>query len=268
MFDCINTYLQSANIFSVPMLVIIIGVGFVVGFVNTVAGSATAITYMLFMAMGMPANVANATSRVGVLLQFTTSSLMFRKKGLLNFREASKIGIPVMLGSLFGAEFAALINQRIFEIILAIFLVVMVFFMYYDAPKFINRQPTNKKERFTIIKWIIFLIIGFYGGFTHIGVGILLIFASVMLMEMNLLEANAIKQFAVMLYTPVALIVFAIHGQINWAVGLIYSIGNIVGAIVGTNTTIRLGGNFIRLCVVVIIVIFIGQLILKNLFNQ
>ncbi|MDR1552780.1 MAG: sulfite exporter TauE/SafE family protein [Prevotellaceae bacterium] len=263
-FENITIYLQNADIFSLPMLAILTFVGFVVGFVNTVAGSATAITYMLFMAMGMPVGVANATSRVGVLLQFTTSSLMFRKKGLLNFRKAFKIGIPVMFGSVFGAEFAALVDQHIFEIILAIFLAVMIFFMFYDAKTFINGQPNKKTERFTLIKWIAFFIIGFYGGFTHVGVGILLIFASVMLTGLNIVEANAVKQFAVMLYTPVALAVFAFHGQINWEVGLIYSTGNVLGAIAGTKTTIRFGGNFIRWCVMLIILIFIGQLILKN----
>ncbi|MDR1984369.1 MAG: sulfite exporter TauE/SafE family protein [Prevotellaceae bacterium] len=263
-FENITAYLQNADVFSLPMLAILITVGFIVGFVNTVAGSATAITYMLFMAMGMPVSIANATSRVGVLLQFTTSSIMFKKKGLLNFREAFKIAVPVMIGSVFGAEFAAIINQHVFEIVLAIFLIIMIFFMFYDAKLFMKGQPHKKLEKFTVIKWIAFLLIGFYGGFTHIGVGILIIFASVLLVGMNIMEANAVKQFAVMLYTPVALVVFAVQGQINWEVGLIYSIGNVLGAIVGTKTTIRLGGNFIRWCVVAIIVIFIAQLILKN----
>ncbi|MDR0754103.1 MAG: sulfite exporter TauE/SafE family protein [Prevotellaceae bacterium] len=265
MFENITLYLQNADIFSLPMLAILIVTGFVTGFVNTVAGSATAITYMLFMAMGMPISVANATSRVGVLFQFTASSIMFKRKGFLDFREASKIGIPVMFGSIFGAEFAALINQHIFEIVLAIFLIVMIFFMFYDAKMFISGQPDKKHERFTMIKWIVFFITGFYGGFTHIGVGILIIFASVMFVGMNIVEANAVKQFAVMLYTPFALLIFAIHGQVNWETGLIYSVGNVLGAIVGTKTTIRFGGNFIRWCVAVIIVIFIGQLIFKNI---
>jgi uncharacterized membrane protein YfcA len=265
MIENITIYLQNTDIFSLPMLAILISVGFVVGFVNTVAGSATAITYMLFMAMGMPVSVANATSRVGVLLQFTTSSIMFKKEGFLDFGEAFKIGVPVMIGSMFGAEFAALINQNIFEIILAVFLLIMIFFMFYDAKTFISGHPDNALKRLTPTKWIAFLLIGFYGGFTHIGVVILLIFASVMLVGMNIVKANAIKQFAVMLYTPVALVVFAVHGQINWEIGLIYSIGNVLGAIVGTKTTIRFGGNFIRWCVVVIIVIFISQLIWKNI---
>jgi len=265
MFDDISAYLQNTCIFSAPMLTILIGVGFVVGFINTVAGSATAITYMLFMAMGMPVSVANATSRVGVMLQFTASSLMFRRKGLLNFREAFKIGIPVMIGSAFGAEFATVIDQRIFEIVLAVALIVMVFLMFYDTRKFLHGQPLKKAEPFTAAKWLIFLIIGFYGGFTHIGVGILIIFASVMLVGMNLVEANAIKQFTVMLYAPIALIVFAVNGQVNWQVGLIYSIGNVLGAIVGTKTTLRFGEKFIRWCVLIIIVIFVGHLIFKNL---
>jgi len=265
MFENITAYLQTADIYSPPMLTILIVVGFVVGIINTVAGSATAITYMLFMAMGMPISVANATSRIGVLLQFTTSSIIFKKKGFLNFKEAFKIGVPVMIGSIFGAIFASLINQHIFEVVLAIFLVIMVFFMFYDAKMFINGNQEKKLEKFTIIKWLVFCLVGFYGGFTHIGVGILLIFASVMILGMNILEANAIKQFAVMLYTPLALIVFAIHGKVYWEVGLIYSVGNVLGAIAGTKMTIRFGGNFIRWCVAAIIIVFVGHLILKNI---
>ena len=55
------------------MIILLICCGAFVGFINTIAGMATALSYGLFMMMGLPINVANGTTRVGVLLQFLTT---------------------------------------------------------------------------------------------------------------------------------------------------------------------------------------------------
>ena len=75
-------YLQTADVYSPGIITILVLVGFGVGFINTIAGLATAITYALFMAMGMPINIANGTTRLGVLSQFLVSSIIFKKKGI------------------------------------------------------------------------------------------------------------------------------------------------------------------------------------------
>ena len=45
-------FLQNSDVLSLPIICILIVVGFVVGFINTISGGATAISYALFMAMG------------------------------------------------------------------------------------------------------------------------------------------------------------------------------------------------------------------------
>ena len=44
-------------------------VGFAAGFINTLAGSGSLLTLPLLILLGLPANVANGTNRVGVVLQ-------------------------------------------------------------------------------------------------------------------------------------------------------------------------------------------------------
>ncbi|MDX5404762.1 MAG: sulfite exporter TauE/SafE family protein, partial [Bacteroidota bacterium] len=56
---------------------IIGGVG--AGIINTLAGNGSAITLTLLMAMGLDANMANATNRVGAALQTLTSVLSLRR---------------------------------------------------------------------------------------------------------------------------------------------------------------------------------------------
>ena len=109
----IGDFLLNTPVYSPQMILILIVTGIFVGFVNTLAGMATALSYALFMAMGMPINVANGTSRVGVLAQFAVSSFLFKKKGYLDTNLATKTGIPIALGSIAGAQLAAMVNTSI-----------------------------------------------------------------------------------------------------------------------------------------------------------
>ncbi len=248
------------------MITILIGVGALVGFINTVAGGATAISYMLFMGMGMPANEANGTTRLGVTLQFLTSSIIYNSKGYLDLKRATMVGIPVALGSIGGAQVASSINVQAFEIALACALLIMLFLMFYDAQRFLQEQPDKLSRKITWKIWLIYLVIGFYGGFTHIGVGIFILIASVLLLGYGLQRANAVKQYAVLLYAPLAMLVFALHGQVHWEIAAIYSIGNVVGAMVATKVAISWGANFIRWSVAFVILVFAGYLLYKNIF--
>ena len=261
--EALSHFLSSADLFSPAMLAILIGTGFIVGFINTIAGLASAISYALFMAMGMPITMANGTTRPGVLLQFLTSSLLFRKAGILPVKTAIKVAIPIAIGSFLGSELANLIPYRVFEWITACTLPFLACLLYIDTKsigKNTNLQDTHKVGPF---QFLLFVFVGCYGGFTHAGVGLLIIFASVFLFGMNLSHANALKQLAVVLYTPIALIIFMSHGQINWPVALIYAIGNVSGAVVASKFAIRGGSKFIRWCVTLCVIAMSVWLVLK-----
>ena len=58
--------------------VLVVCAGVFAGFVNTLAGSGSLITLPLLMFLGLPANVANATNRIGVLAQSVVGAWSFR----------------------------------------------------------------------------------------------------------------------------------------------------------------------------------------------
>jgi len=66
------------------LLVII--VGFVAGFVNTLAGSGSTLTLPLLMFLGLPANVANGTNRIAILLQNVVSVRNFKQQKILEYK--------------------------------------------------------------------------------------------------------------------------------------------------------------------------------------
>ena len=81
-WDQLNQVLQ-ANHLDWLRILAVIGVGMVAGFINTLAGSGSLLTLPLLMFMGLPANVANGTNRIALLLQNVVGVSAFRKQKML-----------------------------------------------------------------------------------------------------------------------------------------------------------------------------------------
>jgi hypothetical protein len=250
----IADFLLNADPFSIEMITILVITGFVVGFINTLAGMASALSYGLFMAMGMPINIANGTTRLGIFAQFSVNSILFKRRGLLDIKLAVKVGIPITIGSLTGAYFAALVNPRVMEIVMGIMLPILATLLLYNQSRGKDLKSVAQeslKKRFGPLHFMAFIAIGIYGGFTHAGVGILIIFGSVYLLGLDMLRSNGIKQFAVLMYTPLALGIFIWHDQVNWPVALIYAVGNVAGGVVGSKMAFKWGVKIINFVVAV-----------------
>jgi uncharacterized membrane protein YfcA len=253
-------YLQQAyttgNLYHWDIVAILIVAGFLVGFINTIAGSGTVITYSLFMGMGMPANITNGTIRLGVILQTLAATFNFKRQGILDSKRGLQLSIPVAIGSIAGAQSAASLDTLIFEKLLAIIMLTMIFFLFRSPEKWIHGELAKQQQKIGWKQWLLFLAIGFYGGFTHIGVGIFLLAGLVLVAGYDLVRGNAIKILAVLIYSPLALFVFIINNQVDYRIGLISAIGNIIGGILASNVAVSWGAGFIRWFLTAIILLF------------
>jgi uncharacterized membrane protein YfcA len=235
--------------------------GVFVGFINTLAGGGTIISLSLFMLLGLPANIANGTNRVAVILQNLTSVSQFRKQNLLDFKKANKLAIPTMIGAMVGAQIASDINENIFRKAVAVVMLVMVYFIIAKPSQWLKGTRALQENPVSWIQIVIFFMIGVYGGFVQVGVGYFILAGVVLGAGYDLVKANAIKVWIVLLYTPLALIVFILHDQVHWTYGLIHAIGNIIGAFIASRFAVSWGANFVRWVIIVVILIFSSDLL-------
>lgn len=236
--------------------VIIVFVGILQGFLNTIAGAGTTVMYALLSGLGMPVLVINGTVRLGILSQTAASSIKFYRNNKLALRKGLILAIPMIIGSIVGAEIAISIDTVLFERIVGVVLLLMLVLMFYDPKKWIEGQSEQKQKKTGVIQLILFLFIGFYGGFLHIGVGIFLLSALVLNAGFDLVHANALKVFLVLSYAPVVLLIFLLNGQVDILVAVFAAVGNTIGGILGTSLAIKKGSKFIRVFLVIIILLF------------
>ena len=245
--------------------------GVLVGFINTLAGGGTIITISLLLFLGLPINSANGTNRIAVLLQTLVAVLTFRKKKLLDDKKGLTLCLPSIIGSVSGSFLSATIHAGTLEKAVAIGMFILLFFIVYKPERWLRPQADRLINAVRWYEYLAFLLIGFYGGFIHIGVGFFMIAALVLMSGYDLLRANAVKNLLVLAYAPFSLFVFIYYDQVNWGYGLILSIGNIIGAFIASRFAINWGSVFIRYIMIVVIIITVLQLFgvydFKNIFG-
>jgi uncharacterized membrane protein YfcA len=243
------------------MYIAVVGVGLLSGFINTLAGGGSLLTLPLLMFLGLPANVANGTNRISILLQNVIGVSSFKQQGILNLKEGIWIAIPAIIGSLIGAQIAINFNEETMSKTIGFLLLVMFIFILFKPDKWIKGQTGEKKSKPSVLHLIIFFFIGIYGGFIQAGVGFFLIAGLVLGVGANLIKANALKVFIILLYTPFALLIFSLNNQVDYKLGLILSIGNMAGAYLAAKFSIRWGAQFVRYVLLTAIFFFAIKLI-------
>ncbi len=239
----------------------IIGAGFLAGFINTLAGSGSLVTLPLLIFIGLPANVANGTNRVGILLQSVMGAESFRRSELLDGRGVLILGIPAVIGSLLGAQIAVNLNEELMERVIGAIMLLMLGVILLRPQRWLEGELKRMQDRPSIWTLILFFFIGIYGGFIQAGVGIFLLAGLVLGVGYDLVRANAVKVGINLFFTVFALLVFMRNDQVVWSVGLILAVGNMIGAWAAAKVAVEKGAVWVRRLLIAVILVSAASLL-------
>lgn len=227
-----------------------ISIGILAGFINVFAGGGSLLTLPFLMFLGLPANVANGTNRIALLMQNVVATSSFKQLKVFKFKEGIYLTLPAIAGAIPGAMLAANIDKAFLEKFIGVLLIIMLIFILVKPERWI-KQKNTQKTKIGIIQIITFFFIGLYGGFIQAGIGFFLISSLVLVAGADLIKANALKLFIVLIYNSFALAVFVINGQVDFRFGLIVGIGNMLGAFIGTRVAVKYGPKLARIILMI-----------------
>lgn len=210
-----------------------VAAGMAAGIVNTLAGSGSAITLPILVFLGVPANEANATNRIGVVLQNVAAVVTLQQKKSLQLSSADYWYTGAMAaGGIGGAALAADLNEEVMNLAITGMLVVVLATILLKPEKWLRRERESAVEgELQLTRLPLFLLIGAYGGFIQAGVGLFILSGLVLTAGYALVQANKVKLVAVLAFTVVAMVVFLIQGiQLWWEIGLTLAVGQSIGA--------------------------------------
>lgn len=238
--------------FSIEYL-LLIPIGFIAGFLNTIAGGGTLLTLPTLLFLGLPAPIANGTNRIAILIQTFTAVKGFKSKGVSTYPFSMYLGISAFFGSLLGAKLAINITGELFNKILAIIMVMVLATILLNPKKNYTELPERTTGKFLYISIFIFFFLGIYGGFINAGIGFLMLVILPYFNQLSLLKSNVTKVFVVAVYTIGAVLVFAYENKINYPLAFILTIGNASGAWFGSRWSVKKDDKVIKLFLLITI---------------
>jgi len=236
-------------------LATVVAAATVSGALNVVAGGGSFLTLSLLLLIGVPAPVANATNRVGVLTQSLAGLWGFHRHGVVDWTWALRVSVPVMAGAGLGAWLALAIPPQAFSRMLATIMLVMTGWSLWRQRASSGTASPAATPWSPMATHVGFFLMGLYGGFIQAGIGFLLL-AFTTAAGFDLVKGNAIKLLHVLLMTIVALTVFGSAGTIDWSMGLALGVGNFIGGTLGVRLAMALGHVWIQRVVAVAMVVF------------
>ena len=219
--------------------------GFVGGAMNALAGGGTFATLPALLAVGLPANLANATSNVALLPGAATSAWTFRDElGPVGGVPLVVLGGVTFAAGLAGSALLVITPTRTFDLLipwLVLYAFVVLAFGKAGAAWLAQRVAIGPRTLVTVQA-----LLGVYGGYFGGGVGLMMTATYGLLAGRTPRSLFAPRTLMLAVANAAAAIVFVWAGLVAWAACLPMLLGAIVGGWAGAHLGKRLPAGAIR----------------------
>ncbi|MFO1035018.1 MAG: sulfite exporter TauE/SafE family protein [Hyphomicrobiales bacterium] len=213
---------------------VLFGAGLLGGAVNAVAGGATFFTFPAFMAAGLPAIWANASSSVA-LTPGNLGGLLSERAQLPAFDRSLKAQLALaMLGGGIGALLLLYTSDRVFAALVPALIGVatLVFAVSRPLQDYLRTQTggTHHHPRWRLA---LFLPTAIYGGYFGAGMGVVMMALFSVTSDWSVRSANAVKNMMGAAVNWVAIVIFTLQGVVAWPQTLVMLTGALIGGYAG-----------------------------------
>lgn len=248
------------------LYLVLLGAGAASGFINSMAGGGSLLTLPALMLAGLPADVANGTNRIGILVQSITGFADYRRSGVKGFGLNYLLLVPLCAGSLLGALAVGFVpNEALGYVIIAVILLASCCLFVQPAKWAKPLGQVSDRLARTPAVWAVMVAIGFYAGFIQVASGFLVLIVLVLWGSFDVLHANAFKLLTQLTFTLLVFPIFIANGKVAWMPGLFLSLGSIMGSWIGARLAVKKGSKLVRWLLVASIAVFAAREIYNRL---
>jgi uncharacterized membrane protein YfcA len=233
------------------------GVG--AGFINTLAGSGTLITFPTLLAFGVPPVTANVSNNIGLVPGAVSGAWGWRHELRQQKRRLLRLAPASLVGGLVGAVLLLVLPAEAFEAIVPA--LVLLGLVLVAVQPWLNRRVDrhaaheaaheagttsgrSHHDHWTTIPAV--GLTGVYGGYFGAAQGILLVGALGITTGEPVHATNAMKNALSAIVNAVAAVVFIVVAEVDWVIAALIGVGSVVGALLGSRVGRRLPPAVLR----------------------
>lgn len=210
---------------------LLFAVGLFCGVVNAVAGGGTFFSFPVFIALGLPPVMANATNAAAVLPSHPMAAWAERHY-LYARSDFWHLLLLALLGGACGAGLLSVVGNQGFEALIPYLLLVATLLFACGSRL---RRWFHRTAAFRLGVWssLLLLLVCVYGGFFAAGMGVILMAGLLLLGLQQMADNNAVKNLLGGVVNAVAVVVWSVQGLIDWSLVWQCFVGAVIGGILG-----------------------------------
>lgn len=235
------------------MAIALAGVG--AGFINSVAGSGTLITFPTLLALGVPPVAANVSNNVGLVPGAASAAWGWRGELVGQRRRLVRLATAGVMGGLIGALLLLVLPEESFDAIVPVLVllgIVLVALQPRINRRLARRVATHAPRRDARWLWPAIGATGVYGGYFGAAQGILLMAVLGSGTGDSLKRDNAFKNVLAGIVNGTAAVVFVLLTDVSWTIAVVIAVGSVLGALLGANIGGRMPDFLLRAVIVVV----------------
>lgn len=238
--------------------------GFLAAFVDSIAGGGGLISIPAFLAAGVSPHLALGTNKFCSSCASLTSSLKFIKSKKVDL-DFLKYLLPfTLLGAVMGVNAVLKIDEKILQTLVLILVLFVGVYSVFSKSIGVENKFKGTTKLNIILGIILAFSLGFYDGFFGPGTGSFLIFGLIKIFGFDFVQAAGNGKLLNFTSNITSLILFAIHGEIYYAIGIPMALFMILGAKFGTSLAINKGSKLIKPIFITMSLAVAGKIIIQN----
>lgn len=214
-------------------------------------GGGLIITPVLVLA-GLPPPVAASSSLAATLSNAVTSSAVYAKQGRIDYRQALKLGMLAIPGSVLGAVVSADADIALFSMLLGTALLLASIYVFIK-PR-LGRHTTSNSVTVLVLSVTASFFAGVISSFFGIGGGIIFVPILIILTGMSMMRVTATSMFAILLASIFGMATHGTLGNSDATLALILSAGGLIGGMLGAKLSLVVGERYLRMLAVTTLV--------------
>ncbi|MDO7253531.1 sulfite exporter TauE/SafE family protein [Helicobacter cappadocius] len=250
---------------SLFVLVVLFGVFFVAGFIDSIAGGGGLLSIPALLLAGIPPQYALGTNKFIVVFGTASALVNFIKHKKIIYKITLLSVVFSLLGAHIGTELILSLSESIATKVI-LFLLPLSALSIFIPHNFVKNNPKSFNSIQTFLYApLLSLLIGVYDGFFGAGTGTFLILGFYLFLQMDMLSASASAKAINLASGLGSLVTFAFSNHIFYFLALPLIVANILGGYTGSKLAIKKGVGLIRIFIIISFVLVFISLLLKYL---
>jgi uncharacterized membrane protein YfcA len=241
------------------LLPLLFGAAFIAGLIDAIAGGGGLITVPVLMGVGLPPQVALGTNKLQASFGSGSAMLHFIRSGAVKLSDCWYGILWTACGSASGVFAVQLLDPALLRRIIPWLLAAIALYTLLTPRMGVEERHARLSHR--LFYFVFGLVIGFYDGFLGPGTGSFWFMALILFMGHSMMKATATTKVMNFTSNVVALMFFALAGQVHLLEGIVMGAGQFLGARIGARLVISKGAGLIRPIFITMVLLLLAKLI-------